>query len=129
MGWEFCETIHVRKTRKPHRCAFCGRIIPVGTPNILHWKGKFDGDFQSSYACHWCEDNQNHLVDDWDNEILDFGDCLREDIFQNEIDIIGESVYFESDGDYFVFKTYEGDKEVLRVKCPINRESENIVKE
>lgn len=122
MSWEFCNIIHVKKTRKPHTCAFCGRVIPSGSTDILNWSGKWEGDFQNSYACNWCEDNQSRLVDDWDGEILDFGDCLREDIFQSEIDAIGESVYFESDGDYFVFKTYEEDKEVLRVRCPIIRD-------
>ena len=41
----------------------CGRTIPTGSKNILHWCGKFEGEFQNSYACNYCEDNQEELVD------------------------------------------------------------------
>jgi hypothetical protein len=123
MGWEFCNTKHIKKTKKPHCCSFCGRTIEAGTSNILNWSGKYDGDFQNSYACHWCEDNQKRLIDDHTNEIMDFGDCLTEDIFQSELEPVGERVYFETEGDYFVFKTHSTNEEVLRVKCPTNRES------
>ena len=34
------------------------------------------------------------------------------------------TVYGKADGDYFVFYSYDTDKEVLRVKCPVIRESE-----
>ena len=122
MGWAFCEVKHVKKTRKSHKCEFCGRTIPAGSPNIYNWAGLYEGDFQNSYACHWCEDHESHLVD-WDNEILDFWDCLKEDIFWKELEPYG-SVYGKADGDYFVFYS-DTDKEVWRVKCPIIRESED----
>jgi hypothetical protein len=122
MGWEFCNTKHIKKTRKPHRCVFCGRLIPAETSNIYNWNGVFNGDFQNSYACNWCEDHQNRLVDDYDNEIMDFGDCLIEDIFQSELEPLNKRVYFINEGDFFVFKSYKEDKEILRVKCPISRE-------
>jgi hypothetical protein len=118
VSWAFCTTKHVKKTRKPHRCEFCGRIIPAGTLNILNWAGLYDGDFQNSYACHWCEEHQSQLVDDWDNEILDFWDCLKGDIFWKELEPY-RPVYGETNGDYFVFKSFETDKEMWRVKCPI----------
>ena len=34
------------------------------------------------------------------------------------------TVYGKADGDYFVFYSYDTDKEVWRVKCPVIRESE-----
>lgn len=120
MSWDFYCEEHV-KTRKPHRCEFCGRIIPSRTPNILHWKGMWDGEFQNSYACNWCEDNQKYLVDDSNNEISDFGESLREVIFVNELDVLEDATYYEGDGDYFIFNSYETDKELLRIKCPIVR--------
>ena len=122
MSWQFCDTSHVHKTRKPHTCEFCGRVIPTGATNILNWKGMWEGEFQNSYACNWCEDHQKHLVDDWDNEILDFQECLREDIFYNELSQLEDSTYYESDGDYFIFKSHETNEELLKIKCPINRE-------
>ncbi len=119
---DFCKTEHIKKIRKPHFCEFCGRNIPKGTPNVLHWSGKYEGEFQNSYACHWCEDHERGLVDKWDDVILEFSDCLIEDIFCEELEPFGK-VYYENDGDYFVFKSRETDKEVKRIKCPINREA------
>ena len=29
MGWAFCEEKHIKKTRKSHKCVFCGRTIPA----------------------------------------------------------------------------------------------------
>lgn len=116
MSWAFCETKHIKKTRKLHMCEFCFRIIPSGSPNIYHWSGLFDGEFQNSYACHWCEKHKDHLVD-WDNEILDVWDCLIDDIFWEELKQY-RPVYGRSDGDYFVFYSHETGEEVWRVKCP-----------
>ena len=62
MGWAFCNKRRIKKTRKPHNCIFCGRVIPAGTPNIYNLVGLFEGDFQNAYACHWCEDHQDRLV-------------------------------------------------------------------
>lgn len=129
MSWQFYDSTHVNKTRRNHTCEFCGRVIPSGTANILHWKGMWEGEFQNSYACNWCEDNQKHLVDDWDNEILDFGECLREDIFFSELDALEDNTYYESEGDYFTFKSYETDKELLRIRCPISRETKEGLKQ
>ena len=129
MGWAFCEEKHIKKTRKPHKCVFCGRTIPAGSPNIYNWAGLYEGDFQNSYACNWCEDHESRLVDTWDNEILDFWDCLKEDIFWKELEPYRDkygsiTVYGKADGDYFVFCSHDTDKEVWRVKCPVIRESE-----
>ena len=129
MGWAFCEVKHIKKTRKSHKCEFCGRTIPAGSPNIYNWAGLYEGDFQNSYACNWCEDHKSRLVDTWDNEILDFWDCLKEDIFWEELEPYRDkygsiTVYGKADGDYFVFYSYDTDKEVWRVKCPVIRESE-----
>jgi hypothetical protein len=67
------------------------------------------------------------LVDTWDNEILDFWDCLKEDIFRKELEPYRDkygSIYGKADGDYFVFCSHDTNKEVWRVKCPVIRESE-----
>ena len=127
MGWAFCKEKHIKKTRKSHKCVFCGRTIPAGSPNIYNWAGLYEGVFQNSYACNWCEDHESRLVDTWDNEILDFWDCLKEDIFWKKLEPYRDkygSIYGKADGDYFVFYSYDTDKEVWRVKCPVIRESE-----
>ena len=128
MSWAFCETEHV-KTRKDHRCIFCGRVIPKGSTNIYHWHGMYDGDFQNSYACNWCEDNQKRFLGD-DNEICCFWDTIREDIFYDkiqELEKIDEDLELELEGDYLVFYTYD-EKELYREYIPVIRK-DNIENE
>jgi len=127
MGWEFCDVKHIEKTRKPHICVFCRRVIPSGSPNIKYWAGLTDSGFQHSYACHWCEKHEAKLCDD--DEILDFWECLEEDIFSDKLQQYRDKngrleVYGKAEGDYFVFYSSNMGEEVLRVKCPIIRESE-----
>ena len=131
MSWDFCDVKIIKKTRKPHKCVFCGRIIPVGSQNIEHWHGLHDEGFQCSYACHWCEKHEERFIsDNWvDDEILDFWECLEEDIFSKELQPYRNKngrleVYGKAEGDYFVFYSSNMGEEVLRVKCPIIRESE-----
>lgn len=130
MGWDFCNSGKVKRTRKNHKCEFCGRIIPKGSVNILNWSGKFEGDMQNSYACHWCENHQSNLVDDYDNTISDFWDSLREDIFQEEfrkfkdcdcVDEKGMTGCIEAnlEDDYLIFKCEDCGKEWHREHMPI----------
>ncbi len=123
MGWEFCDVKHIEKTRKPHICVFCRRVIPAGSPNIKYWAGLTDNGFQRSYACHWCEKHEDKLCDD-DDEILDFWECLKEDIFSDELQPYRSKngildIYGKTESDYFVFHLYDTGEEVLKFKCPI----------
>jgi hypothetical protein len=130
MSWAFCNTRNIKKTRKPHRCIFCGRTIPEGTENVYNWSGLFEGNFQNSYSCHWCEEHQSRLIDDYDSEILDFWDCLREDIFQDKFrrfkdcDCVDErgmtgSIEATLKGDYLIFECDTCKKEWHREYMPI----------
>ena len=119
MGWDFCDSKNV-KTRKEHNCAFCGRTILAGS-EVFYWGGMYNGEFQSSYACNWCDDHQESLLN-LDNEITDdFSTCLREDIFYSEVKNLGH-LYVDADvddSDWFIFTDYETDEEVHREYCPI----------
>ena len=44
------------KTRKPHKCIYCGRVIPVGLKARI-FKGMWEGNWQNWYACGFCEKN------------------------------------------------------------------------
>jgi hypothetical protein len=85
MSWDFCKTKTVKRTNTDHRCEYCGRIIPKGSKKILNWSGKWDGELVNSYACHWCVEHDDRLTDELTLEILDFWDCLYEDIFHDKI--------------------------------------------
>lgn len=126
MSWSFCNIRFIKKTRRPHPCSFCGRLISIGATNIYNWCGVYEGSFQNHYACNWCEDHKDRLIDSFNQEIMYFDDCLIKDIFQKELKPFNEILYFERDEDFFVFKTECGDNEVLRVKCPITRDSKII---
>ena len=101
MSWDFCNTKTVKKTKKDHHCEFCGRVIPKGSQNIFNWSGKFDGEMVNSYACHWCDSNEDRLLDDYDNTIKDFWDCMHDDFFYDKIQELKklgyEDVMFEFD--------------------------------
>ena len=43
------------KTKKPHRCAYCGDEIAAGTENVLYEWGIFDGYGFTRYTCDACE--------------------------------------------------------------------------
>lgn len=117
MSWSFCDSRHVKITRKEHKCVFCGRVIPEKSPNIYNWYGMYDGEFQNSYSCHWCEDNKDRLIDSYDNEIMDFWDCIREDIFYDKLKELKaqfDDVEMKFEGDYLVFYSEElGEPQIL----------------
>jgi ribosomal protein S27E len=129
MSWEFFDSRIVKQTRKDHRCAVCGRIIPKGSKDIYNWGGKWDGDMQNSYACHWCHEHSKDLCDD-DGYIIDLWDSLREYIFEElfdkyrECDCVDEHGYAgnieaELEGNYLVFKCEDCGKEWHREHMPI----------
>lgn len=132
MSWAFCDSIVVKKTKKPHTCEFCGRVIPSGSLSIYHWKGLWDGEFQNSYACYWCNENKDRFVDYFDYEIIDFWDCLREDVFYDEFrkyrecDCIDErgfagNIEAKFEGDYLIFKCEDCGKEWFKVHMPVSQ--------
>jgi hypothetical protein len=51
-----CEIKKV-KTRKPHRCETCCRIIPSGI-TAYHTGGMWEGDWQNWYMCKFCHDHE-----------------------------------------------------------------------
>jgi hypothetical protein len=49
----FWNTIEIKKTRKPHKCAYCGRIIPYGSSCESN-SGTYEGDFCYYHICNRC---------------------------------------------------------------------------
>lgn len=47
-------TERVHKTRKPHRCDGCGKMIPAGS-SATNNSGLFDGKWFSDYTCDTCQ--------------------------------------------------------------------------
>lgn len=103
MGWAFCNSGYV-KTRKEHKCEHCRRIIPKGS-KVLNWHGMWDGEFQNSYACHWCEKQRDFLVDE-NNYIVDFWDGIYY-VFEDEISELKkeyDDLEWDLEGDYLAFR-------------------------
>ena len=114
--WSPIVTLVIEKTQKDHNCEYCKRTIPKGSPDVSFWKEKCDNEIQSSYACHWCDKHSMSLVD---NEgMIDFVERII-DMFEENKTIPGNCYFGGADGDYFIFKDRETDKEVKRVYCPI----------
>jgi hypothetical protein len=77
----FWNSTHISKSRKDHKCEFCNVIIPK---NSFCWNeaGTFDDDFSNYYLCERCKklicSGSETWTDDYDNELLNFYDCLYE---------------------------------------------------
>lgn len=67
------------KTRKPHVCFLCGRVIEAGK-EALYESGKYDSDFFRRYTCKDCEPLTNQFWESVDGEsydtITDFKEML-----------------------------------------------------
>ena len=92
------------KTKKPHRCVTCNRIIPVGN-KMYNYNGMYEGDWQNWYMCQPCEtldvsDGNDYLDGD------DFSEWLREYFKQSEcpkchgVDEYGYHDNYHSDWDW-----------------------------
>jgi rubrerythrin len=60
---DFISSKHIKKTRKEHKCAYCGRKIDIGE-SCANWVGKFDGYFECLYGCQTCHELRDYFSDD-----------------------------------------------------------------
>jgi len=54
---DFGNYIYIQKTRKPHKCIYCNRTIPVGK-SAWKYVGMWENEFQSWYSDCFCDDNK-----------------------------------------------------------------------
>ena len=53
----------VKRTRKPHTCEFCGRVIDVGE-SALNCFCVDGSDVHGYYLCGWCMSNMSSVTDE-----------------------------------------------------------------
>lgn len=66
----------VKKTRKAHVCAYCGKTIPKGTPYIIKESGLWMGDFWKRYSCRDCQPYISESLES------DFDEFMRENHYE-----------------------------------------------
>jgi ribosomal protein L37AE/L43A len=125
--WNFINEVTVKKTRKNHNCQYCGRLILKGSRNILRWWGKFEGEFQNSYACNWCEKHKDDLTDEDTGYIDDFWGCIHDNVFYNIYDKYkkcdcpdGGEIDAEFKGDYLIWRCEDCGKEWHKEHMPVS---------
>lgn len=77
----FCQHTPILRTRKPHRCGWCGEPIPAGSPAV-RGAGVTDGEFWSSYEHPECYRAAQY---EWFQQAIDYpepgtvqrGQCLE----------------------------------------------------
>ena len=116
MSCRLIESSIIKKTCKEHSCEYCGRTIPKGSQDIKFCKFNIDGEIENDYVCHWCRENFIPYSEEWNFS----GDIVE--MFEENDTIPGGLYFGGADGDYFIFKDRETDKEVKRVYCPIIKE-------
>lgn len=101
-----CNT-QIIKTRKPHTCLICNRIIPKGF-RAYHTGGMWQGDWQNWYCCTYCH-----------NEVIDFnGEEVGEQDFTDYVYELSESHCPDCKGKYgdIDFDISE-DSDVIKFTC------------
>lgn len=72
----------IRAVRKPHRCAYCGHRLVVGSPAIKK-AGVWDGDFYSNYGHEDClamwNAAYNDYSDGWEGMAFNLLDAIGSD--------------------------------------------------
>ena len=66
----FWNSKQIKKSRKDHKCEFCGRKIPKGS-SCKYEAGVYEGDFQSYYLCNRCVE----AFSEWDIDLSDGFSC------------------------------------------------------
>lgn len=73
----FTRTTPVRKTRKPHRCAWCGELIPAGSQAVSFASHGWDWDFSSGHMHPECNRACEATIDREREPVELTGDRIR----------------------------------------------------
>jgi len=104
----FWESKKIKKTRKLHRCAYCGGIIPIGS-SCNNEVGTYEGDFDNYYLDERClvfmdlytdktETELSNLDDDLQNtDLLDCPKCKKCNHSEYEFDDTKQKLNLECD--------------------------------
>ena len=76
----FWESKKIKKTRKPHRCEYCGAKIPIGS-SCRNEVGIWDGDFNHYYRCLRCVLFMDMFRDRQDEEL----GCLHDEVMDGNL--------------------------------------------
>lgn len=73
----FWESKKIKKTRKQHRCEYCGADIPIGS-SCRNEVGTYEGDFNNYYLCERCVVFLDLFKDNSESELGSFVNDLFE---------------------------------------------------
>ena len=76
----FWENRKIKKTRKDHRCEYCGAKIPAGS-SCENNVGTYEGDFNHYYLCERCLVFMDMYRDNSESELGNFVD----DVYNSDL--------------------------------------------
>ena len=83
MNNEFWNSVIVKKSRKKHRCEYCGAVIEIGA-SYSRESGKFEGEMQDYALCLRCKkllESNNPTWETYDGELGNFHDAFMDSNF------------------------------------------------
>lgn len=98
------------KTRKPHICVYCRRLIPAKSATY-HQSGRFEGDWQNWYACQTCDSLTDDFFEFGHDNYID-GDEFNDWAYEQEWHICEEC-----GSRYDVDHEFSADGLVLEMEC------------
>ena len=76
----------IKKTRKDHHCQCCDKAIVAGSADVVHWAGKWDGEFASVHyhsECRAAEIAWNNEFDLWGDDFWNLYLLAQEEEFSS----------------------------------------------
>ena len=83
--------------------------------------GAFNGNFQDSYICNWCEDHKDIFKDELDETYYDFDEIIIDEFKNIHDKYYDVNILLKYEGNNIIFIDEENNVEIGKESFPIQR--------